>query len=222
MTEYDPELIDFYHQNGKQLPSLQTGLGMALAWLSQPDMRGGIRWIDRVMAEAFFHENGHSSGDAIQAFNKPGGSTPGLKLEKSEGRGKYSLKYPFQFNDMEKRYNVKMNVLENGTKAGQVRSVKDFHFKKLESNMKDAQMFLKLLKKTYSVDVHDRLTQELSHIKWSIEHILDQPVRDWQIGHLDATKGNHPSNLYYQPPIQARFRDNYVFNREFERIKVKA
>ena len=158
MTEYDQELIDFYQRNGKKLPSLQTGLGMALAWLSQPDMRGGIRWIDRVMAEEFFRENGHSSGDAIQAFNKPGGSTPGLKL----------------------------------------------------------------LKKTYSVDVHDRLTQELSHIKWSIEHILDQPVRDWQIGHLDATKGNHPSNLYYQPPIQARFRDNYVFNREFERIKVKA
>lgn len=221
MFEYDHELVDFYQRHGKRLPELQTGLGMALAWMSQPDMRGGNHWVDRPMAEQFFSERGHSSGDAIQAFNKPGGSTPGLKLEKGEGRGKYSLKYPFQFNDMEKRENVKMNVLVNGSKEEQVQYVKKYQFEKLKTNMEDAKMFLNLLKKIYSTDVHDRLLQEISHIKWNIEHILDQPIREWQIGHLDATKGNHPSNLYYQPPIQARFRDNYVFNREFERIKVK-
>ena len=131
MTEYDIELVEFYRRHDKKLPSLQTGIGIALAWLSQPDMRGGNHWIDRAMAEKFFRERGYISSDVIQAFNKPGGSIPGLKLEKSRGRGKYSLKYPFEFNDMDKRDNVKMHILQNGTKVEQIRLVKDFHFKKL-------------------------------------------------------------------------------------------
>jgi len=39
------------------------------------------------------------------------------------------------------------------------------------------------------------------------------------VGHLDADKGNEPENLRYQPPIQARFRDKYIFNEFFERLK---
>jgi hypothetical protein len=221
MIEYNHEIIDFYQRHGKKLPSLQTGIGIALAWLSQPDMRGGKYWVDRDMAERFFKERGYTSSDVIQAFNKPGGSTPGLKLDKSKGRGKYSLKYPFEFNDMEKRDNVKMNVLINGTKLEQVMYVKKFHYNKLQKNMKDAQIFLNSLKVMYCNDVYDRLMDEISHIKWNIEHIIDQPVREWHIGHLDATNGNDPANLYYQPPIQARFRDKYIFNRAFERIRVK-
>ena len=154
----------------------------------------------------------------------PGGSTPGLKLDKSKGIGFYSLKYPFKFNDEEKRSNVKMNVLMNGSKGEQVKSVKEFHLKKLESNMEDAKMFMNLLKKTRSKDVYDRLIKEIHHMKWVIEHIIDQPIKDWQIGHLIANppkEANDPSNLYYQPPIQARFRDNCIFNQGFERIKVK-
>jgi hypothetical protein len=112
----------------------------------------------------------------------------------------------------------------NGSKGEQVKSVKEFHLKKLESNMEDAKMFMNLLKKTRSKDVYDRLIKEIHHMKWVIEHIIDQPIKDWQIGHLIANppkEANDPSNLYYQPPIQARFRDNCIFNQGFERIKVK-
>lgn len=221
MVNYDHELIEFYQRHDKKMPPITSGIGIALAWLSQPDMRGGNFWVDREMAENFFKSKGYTSGDAIQAFNKPGGSTPGLKLDRSNGRGKYSLKYPFEFNDMEKRVNVMKNVLVNGTKIKQIGYVKKFHYIKLQRNMKDAAMFLKLLNLKYSRDVYDRVMEEISHIRWNIEHILDQPSKVWQIGHLDATKGNDPANLYYQPPIQARYRDKYIFNREFERIKVK-
>jgi hypothetical protein len=63
--------------------------------------------------------------------------------------------------------------------------------------------------------------EELSNIHWVHTHILSIPSDRWQIGHLDASKGNEPENLFYQPPIQARFRDKYVFNKYFERIRVK-
>jgi len=221
---YPEELCDHYERHGKSLPSLKSKQGQALAWLAQPEMRGGRGWIDRESAVKFFNDNNMKSSDPIQPFNKPGGSTPGLKLDNTRGKGFYSLKFPFEFNDEEKRSNVRMNVCMNGTKEEQVKSVKDFHLKKLETNMKDAEMFLSLLNKTRSRDVYERLVKEIHHMKWVIRYILEQPTKDWQIGHLIANppkEANDPSNLYYQPPIQAKFRDNYIFNPGFERIKVK-
>ena len=117
-----------------------------------------------------------------------------------------------------------MNILMNGTKQQQVNSVKDFHLKRLQTNMRDAEMFLSLLRITRSRDVYERLLTEIHHMKWVISNILEQPSKDWHIGHLIANppkEANDPSNLYYQPPIQAKFRDNYIFNPGFERIKLK-
>lgn len=221
---YPEELCDHYERHGRGLPSLKSKQGQALAWLAQPGMRGGKGWVDRKAAVKFFDDNDMESSDSIQPFNKPGGSTPGLKLDNTRGKGFYSLKFPFEFNDEEKRSNVKMNVLVNGTKEEQVKSVKNFQLKKLEDNMKDAEMFLTLLNKTRSMKVYKRLMKEISHIKWVIQNILDKPTEDWEIGHLIAhppKTANDPSNLYYQPPIQARFRDKCIFNQGFERIKVK-
>ena len=121
---YPEDLCDHYEHHGKSLPSLTSNQGQALAWLAQPEMRGGRGWIDREAAMKFFDDNNMKSSDPIQPFNKPGGSTPGVKLDNTRGKGFYSLKFPFEFNDEEKRSNVRMNVCMNGTKEEQVNSVK--------------------------------------------------------------------------------------------------
>ena len=59
----------------------------------------------------FFDDNNMKSSDPIQPFNKPGGSTPGLKLDNTRGKGFYSLKFPFEFNDEEKRVLVLVLVV---------------------------------------------------------------------------------------------------------------
>ena len=219
-TVYDPELVRFFHEKKLKLPSLDTLGGQALAWMSQPHMRGGEYFLTPNECEEFVHHNQIKTRDAIQAFNKPAGSTPGLKRVEN-GRGRYSLKHPFECNDMEKRVNVGSHVLENGSRDEQIAYVKDYHLEKIKTNMKDCELFFKLWKLTGCREVGDRFDRELGHIKWVFRHIIDVPNEEWHIGHLDATKGNDSSNLFYQPPIQARYRDNYIFNREFERIKVK-
>lgn len=220
-TAYDPDLIRFFNDKCVKLPNINSLGGQALAWMSQPYMRGGESYITRTECEDFCSRNGIKTGDAIQAFNKPAGSMPGLKLTKTTRRGQYSLRYPFEFNDMEKRLNVDSHVLENGSRDDQIAYVKNYHLEKIKENLKDCEMFFELLKYKYSEDVEERFNRELSHIRWTFENIIEMPNEKWHIGHLDATKGNDPSNLFYQPPIQARYRDNCIFNREFERIKVK-
>ena len=215
---YAPELCELYNKHGLKLPSLKTAQGAALSWLSQPNMRGGNGWVDREAAEKFFREHGISSRDAIQPFNKPGGQS---LLDKIDVKGKYSLKFPFVFKDLYKRRDVKMNVLSNGTKEEQVKGVKAFQFEIAKRHMKDAEMFSKLYELEHKSDVYDRLMGGIHKIKEICDTILCVPIEKWQIGHLDATKGNHPDNLYYQPPIQSKYRDNYIFNPMFQKIKVK-
>ena len=96
-TSYPEEIHLHYEQHGKNVPYISSKQGQALAWLSQPNMRGGVGWVTRESADKFFKDIGLKSGDPIQPFNKPGGSTPGLKLDKSKGNGFYSLKYPFEY-----------------------------------------------------------------------------------------------------------------------------
>lgn len=221
LKTYPSELVSFFSKNGIRLLKLETMGGQALAWMAQSHMRGGNAFINRESAIEFFKERGMTSSDPIQPFNKPGGSMPGLKRMKGK-RGEYSLVYPFEFNDIEKRQHVKEYVLINGSKMAQVTKTKKYWIDKLQPNIEDCVFLLECLRDGYTDKKYQKLMKEVSHIKWHIDNIIDVPISEWHIGHLDATRGNDSSNLYYQPPIQARYRDKYIFNQNFERLRVKA
>ena len=220
---YAPELRELYDTNGIPLPDVKKAGGAAVALMSQQDMRGGNGWMSsRDGCEAFFREQGISSADPIQPFNKPGGSHLLAKVDAP--RGQYSLKFPFEFVNLHKRQDVKINVLKNGTKEEQVKSVKTFQFETAKRHMKDAEMFFRLYELERKSGVYDRLMGEIHKIKEICDTILCVPTEKWQIGHLIANppkEANDPGNLYYQPEIQSRYRDNYIFNHMFQKIKVK-
>ncbi len=49
--------------------------------------------------------------------------------------------------------------------------------------------------------------------------IIDVPNERWQIGHLDPTISDaSEKNLAWQPPIQAKFRDRFKFDRDFRKM----
>ena len=220
MYAYSEELVSFAEDVKISLPKISSVGGQALAFLSQPENRGGGRFITPQETANFFTELGIKTRDSIQPFNKPWGNR--LQLVDTKP-GLYSLKYPFalKWNDISKRVSVDKNVLENGTKEEQIGEVRKYWLHKMKNKEEDCKILLDYLRMKWSHEVYCKLMEELSNIHWVHTHILSMPSDRWQIGHLDASKGNEPENLFYQPPIQARFRDNYVFNKYFERIKVK-
>lgn len=220
MHEYPEELVAFAERTGLRLPRQTTVGGQALAFLAQPENRGGNRFITSVETVEFFKNLGLETRDSIQPFNK----VCGCKLKLVDAKpGLYSLEYPFvlKLNDINKRVDVDKNVLENGSKDEQIAEVKRYWIQKMSKQERECKILLDYLRVKWSSDVHELLTEKLAEIKWVYTHILNVSADRWQIGHLDASKGNEPENLYYQPPIQARYRDNYIFNRLFEKIKVK-
>lgn len=49
------------------------------------------------------------------------------------------------------------------------------------------------------------------------KRITDVPNKQWQLGHLDPTIADaSEANLAYQPPIQARYRDRFKWDKLFE------
>ena len=54
---------------------------------------------------------------------------------------------------------------------------------------------------------------EINKIKSTITHdYIDVPNDQWQLGHKNPdTTDNSQKNLVLQPPIQAKYRDNYIF-----------
>lgn len=54
---------------------------------------------------------------------------------------------------------------------------------------------------------------EINKIKMTIKSdYIDIPNNEWQLGHKNpGTTDNSSNNLVLQPPIQAKYRDNYVF-----------
>jgi hypothetical protein len=54
---------------------------------------------------------------------------------------------------------------------------------------------------------------EIDKIKSTIKHdYLDQPNSAWQLGHKNpGSTNNSTGNLVLQPPIQGKYRDNYIF-----------
>lgn len=220
MYEYPEELLEFAKSVDLRLPRVTTVGGQALAFLARPENRGGKRFITPNETVEFFKNLDLETRDSIQPFNKVCGCR--LKLIDTKP-GLYSLEYPFvlKLNDINKRIDVDKNVLENGSKQDQVAEVKRYWTQKMATQEDECKILLDYLRMKWSKKVHDLLIGKLSEIKWVYTHILSAPADVWQIGHLDASKGNESTNLYYQPPIQARYRDNYIFNRLFEKIKVK-
>ena len=48
------------------------------------------------------------------------------------------------------------------------------------------------------------------------DNLVDVPNTDWQIGHLDPTIPDAgEANLAFQPPLQARYRDRFKWDRVF-------
>jgi hypothetical protein len=217
---YPDDLVNFARRANIRLPKISTVGGQALALLSQPSNRGGNYFFTPEETTEFFKNIGLNTRDSIQPFNKPCGNKLQLVTEKP---GLYSLKYPYELkaNDITKRIDVDKHVLKNGSKEEQVSLVKKYWLEKVKDKQTECGMLLECLRVNWKDDVYVWLKREMSGASWIYNHILDVPPDRWQIGHLDASKGNDPENLFYQPPIQARFRDNYIFNKYFERIKVK-
>ena len=220
MYEYPDDLVAFAEHANIRLPGVSTVGGQALAFLAQPENRGGSHFATPSETTEFFRRVGLSTRDSIQPFNKPCGNR--LQLVDAKP-GLYSLKYPYETkaNDIAKRISVDKHVLENGSPQEQISEVKRYWLHKMKQKEKECQILLDYLRLHWRDDVYTWLKEELSGIQWVFTHIINMDPSRWQIGHLDASKGNEADNLFYQPPIQARFRDNYVFNKNFERIKVK-
>jgi len=54
---------------------------------------------------------------------------------------------------------------------------------------------------------------EIDKIKSTIQHdYIDVPNKQWQLGHKNPESGDSSgNNMVLQPPIQAKYRDHYVF-----------
>jgi hypothetical protein len=217
---YPEDLVAFANRVNIRLPRILSVGGQALALLAQPENRGGQRFITPQETTDFFEKIGFATRDSIQPFNKPCGNKLQLIEEKP---GLYSLKYPYELkaNDIAKRINVDKHVLKNGTKDQQISEVKKYWLEKVKHKQSECALLLDCLRVKWMPEIYEWFKRETSGVNWIYKHILNVPSDRWQIGHLDASKGNDAENLFYQPPIQARFRDNYIFNEHFERIKVK-
>tara|TARA_Y100000287_G_scaffold97175_1_gene77601 strand:- start:1455 stop:2255 length:801 start_codon:yes stop_codon:yes gene_type:complete len=215
---FPKEVIDLYKSNDvlKYLPGIRSGKGQALCLLSEPYLRNGKYFLTREDCESFCEYVGIRSKDSIQHFNKQH-----LVRVKDVKKG-YSLKYPFELkkNDLLKRENVEKHVKLAGSKTDQICAVKSFWTKRANQLLQEADIYLRLLKYERDEKVYNSLESKLREVKDITENILDVDERDWQIGHLRAQGGNDPDNLRWQPPIQARYRDRYIFNEYFEKLRI--
>lgn len=61
---------------------------------------------------------------------------------------------------------------------------------------------------------------EIDNIKSHLRlNYVDVPNKDWQLGHKNPdSEDNSSNNLVLQPPIQAKYRDNYIFIDTFTKI----
>lgn len=55
--------------------------------------------------------------------------------------------------------------------------------------------------------------EEINKLKSTIQHdYIDVPNENWELGHKNPdTTDNSSNNLVLQPPIQGKYRDNYIF-----------
>ena len=71
-----------------------------------------------------------------------------------------------------------------------------------------------LMRKDFKFDgTEEQKNEEINKIKSTIQHdYIDVPNKDWELGHKNPdTTDNSSNNLVLQPPIQGKYRDNYIF-----------
>ena len=64
-------------------------------------------------------------------------------------------------------------------------------------------------------DEKDNIRQLIKHLK---SDYLDIPFEQWQVGHMNPDGKQEDYNFVIQPPIQAAYRDNYIFTDCFSRL----
>ena len=72
----------------------------------------------------------------------------------------------------------------------------------------------KAMRKDFKYDgSEEQKNQEIENIKSTIKHdYIDVPNSEWQLGHKNPDSTDSSSeNLVLQPPIQGKYRDNYIF-----------
>lgn len=72
----------------------------------------------------------------------------------------------------------------------------------------------KAMRKDFKYDgSEEQKNQEIENIKSTINHdYINVPNSEWQLGHKNPESTDSSSeNLVLQPPIQGKYRDNYIF-----------
>ena len=55
--------------------------------------------------------------------------------------------------------------------------------------------------------------------QWWLDNLVNVPVENWQVGHLDPTIGDASErNLAFQPPLQAKYRNRFKWDSFFHRM----
>ena len=70
------------------------------------------------------------------------------------------------------------------------------------------------MRKGFEFDgTEEQKNEEIDKIKSTIQHdYIDVPNSEWQLGHKNPdTTDSSSKNLVLQPPIQGKYRDNYIF-----------
>ena len=70
------------------------------------------------------------------------------------------------------------------------------------------------MRKNFKFDgTKEEKNKEISKIKDNIKsNYIDIPNSEWQLGHKNPdSTDNSNNNMVLQPPIQAKYRDNYIF-----------
>ena len=70
------------------------------------------------------------------------------------------------------------------------------------------------MRKDFEFDgTEEQKNEEIEKIKSTIQHdYIDVPNSEWQLGHKNPdTTDSSSKNLVLQPPIQGKYRDNYIF-----------
>ena len=81
----------------------------------------------------------------------------------------------------------------------------------------------KAMRKDFKYDgSEEQKNQEIENIKSTINHdYINVPNSEWQLGHKNPdTTDNSSNNLVLQPPIQGKYRDNYIFIDTLTKIPV--
>ena len=77
------------------------------------------------------------------------------------------------------------------------------------------------MRKGFSYDgTEESKNNAINSIKQNLLHdYINVPNEQWQAGHKHPQSGdNSPSNMVLQPPIQGKYRDNFIFINAFTKI----